>query len=166
MGCTVKPSIYAIYLGTPNRVASDSHYCGCSCHQNAICLKFLALPVPQPGYYASSVTTFVSCVPAESCPGVDLSAFSSNLLTLEPFFLSSVCTWDCVLVWLAACGMMCSPLYCLLTLLGGDQVPLNTSSQASVSSVWSAFNVSTEQCSTGTRLASLLRGHGWSVALT
>jgi hypothetical protein len=47
------------------------------CPQNAECVALFPLPLPKPGFYADSMTKFVSCVPAAACPGVNASAVAA-----------------------------------------------------------------------------------------
>ncbi len=58
--------------------------------QFGLCMRFLMLPVPQPGYYAKDVVTFLACIPPESCPGVDGSSISPSMLSLQPYVDSEV----------------------------------------------------------------------------
>ncbi len=45
--------------------------------QNAECVGLFPLPLARPGFYPLSLEEFVSCVPADACPGVDTSALLS-----------------------------------------------------------------------------------------
>jgi hypothetical protein len=45
--------------------------------QNAECVGLFPLPVARPGFYPLSLEEYVSCVPADACPGVDTSALLS-----------------------------------------------------------------------------------------
>jgi hypothetical protein len=45
--------------------------------QHAECVALFPQPLPMPGFYAASLTTFISCVPADACPGVSASAVAA-----------------------------------------------------------------------------------------
>ena len=45
--------------------------------QSAECVALFPLPLPKPGFYAESMTKFVSCVPTAACPGVNASAVAA-----------------------------------------------------------------------------------------
>ncbi len=49
----------------------------CCPAQNAKCVGLFPIPLPLPGFFGESLTSFASCVPPEACPGVDAAAVSS-----------------------------------------------------------------------------------------
>jgi hypothetical protein len=58
--------------------------------QYGLCIRFFLVPVPRPGYYATALTTFVACVPPESCPGVDGGSVPASMRSLQPYFDAEV----------------------------------------------------------------------------
>jgi hypothetical protein len=46
--------------------------------QNADCVALFPMPLPRPGFFATSLTKMESCVPAAACPGVNSSAVSAT----------------------------------------------------------------------------------------
>ena len=62
--------------------------CVCVC-QGAVCPPFFPLPVPAPGFYPSSLLSFMKCVPDTACPGV--AADNTTVpLSLTPFYTSAL----------------------------------------------------------------------------
>lgn len=67
--------------------------------QNAACVAMFPVPLPLPGFYSSSLTSFSSCVPASACPGVDAQLVSATfraLLQGGPNELRQVSGWGLV----------------------------------------------------------------------
>ena len=57
----------------------------CTCFylsQNAACVALFPVPLPLPGFYSASLTSFSSCVPASACPGVDAQLVSTAFRAL------------------------------------------------------------------------------------
>jgi hypothetical protein len=50
--------------------------------QNAECVALFPVPLPRPGFYSASLTSFSSCVPASACPGVDAQRVAASLRAL------------------------------------------------------------------------------------
>ena len=62
--------------------AAAGAYCT-PCPSNAQCLAYFPTMLPLPGYYPSSATTFVACVPASACPGVDAAVVQASLASAD-----------------------------------------------------------------------------------
>ena len=50
--------------------------------QNAVCVPLFPVPLPKPGFFSTSMTSFSSCVPASACPGVDAQLVSASYSAL------------------------------------------------------------------------------------